>query len=102
MRHANKHTDEQYSLTQQIVPGVDDITTSAYRNVVAEVEVEQSSSCHVRDVCAAEQYPLIITTATTLRLDSYRYVTSRHTCHSQMNQPLTAGQLRFTGVAKLV
>ena len=33
---------------------------------VAEVEVEQSSSCHVRDVCAAEGSTLIIPNDVTL------------------------------------
>jgi len=78
-----KRTDEHHSLTQQIVPGVDGITTSAYRNVVAELEVEQCSSCHVRDVCAAEQNTLIIATDTTRQTGSYRCATFRHTCHSQ-------------------
>jgi hypothetical protein len=39
--------------------------------MVAEVEVEQSSSCHVRDVGAAEQNTLIIATATTLHPGCY-------------------------------
>ena len=75
-----KLTDEHHSLTQQIVPGVDGITTSAYGNVVTEAEVEQSSACHVRDVCAAEQNTLMIATATTLQCSSCSYVTFRHTC----------------------
>jgi len=87
---------------------VDDITTSAYRNVVAEVEVEQSSSCHVRDVCAAEQNTLITATATTLQSGSYMYVTfgSTVTLNGTSLQQLVC-QLRFarhanTGVAKFV
>jgi hypothetical protein len=36
--------------------------------MVAEVEVEESSFCHVRDVCAAEQYTVIIATAQTLHV----------------------------------
>ena len=89
---ACKHTDVYHSLTQQIVPGVDDITTSAYWNVVAEVEVEQSSSCHVRDVCAAEGSTLVIGNDATLQSGSYNGVTFRHTCHSQWNQPSISGR----------
>ena len=84
-----KRTDEHPSLTQEIVPGVDDVTTSADRNMVAEEEVEQSSSCHVRDVCAAEQNTSIIATVTTLQ---YEYETFRYTKHSQWGQPSTAGR----------
>jgi hypothetical protein len=97
-------------LTQQIVPCVDDITTSAYGNVVAEVEVEQSSSCHVRDACTEEQSTLIIANVTTFQSDSYRCVNLLHTCHSQYEQPpiqQPVGQLRFphyriTSVEKIV
>jgi hypothetical protein len=91
-----KLTDEHHSLTQQIVPGVDGITTSAYGNVVTEAEVEQSSACHVRDVCAAEQNTLMIATATTLQCSSCSYVTFRHTCHSQwIGLQQKVDQLRF-------
>lgn len=58
--------------------------------MVAEVEVEQSSSCHVRDVCAAEQNTLITAIVATLPSDSYMYVMFPHTCHCQWNQPPTA------------
>ena len=72
--------------------GVDDITTSAYWNMVAEVEVEQSSSCHVRDVSAAEGSTLIIPNDITLQSGSYYGVRFRHTCHTQWNQPSISGR----------